>query len=61
MDIRLLIVASPFIIAFLYTFFWLNKWGAFSRKSLREQKKIMIEEKTFEDKFSIENIFLIKD
>jgi len=30
MDIRLLIVGAPFLIAFFYTLFRLKKWGAFN-------------------------------
>ena len=30
MDFRFLIVGAPFLIAFFYTLFWLNKWGAFN-------------------------------
>ena len=40
MDIRFLIVGSPFIIAFFYTLFWLKRWGAFNSPDDNLQKKM---------------------
>ena len=57
MDIRYLIVASPFIIAFFYTLYWLNKWGAFHDHS----KKITSKDDSLQPNFLLENIFLMKN
>ena len=61
MDIRLLIVASPFIIAFLYTLFWLKKWGAFNSSFNSQKEKITSNNKTFEENYKLENIFFLRD
>ena len=56
MDIRFLIVGAPFIIAFLYTLYWLRKWGAFD-----DPKKMTSKDEKLNEKFVLENIFLIKN
>ena len=61
MDIRFLIVGSPFIIAFFYTLFWLKKWGAFDSSNDNHPKKITSKDDSFEQKFILENIFLTKN
>ena len=40
MDIRFLVEGAPFIIAFLYTLFWLKKWGAFDSSTNIYLKKL---------------------
>ena len=42
MDIRFLIVVAPFLIAFFYTIFWLNKWGAFNSTNNNLPKNISL-------------------
>ena len=61
MDIRLLIVGAPFIIAFLYTLFWLNRWGAFNSNIDNQPKKMNLNDDSIEQNFILENIFLTKD
>ena len=61
MDIRFLIVGSPFIIAFLYTLFWLHKWGAFKSPNDIQSKKIIRKDESIEQKFILENIFQTKN
>ena len=61
MDIRFFIVGSPFIIAFIYTLFWLNKWGAFKSSIYNHPKKINIKDDPNKRNFVIENIFLTKN
>ena len=61
MDIRYLIVGAPFIIAFFYTLFWLNKWGAFKPSLDEPQKKIKSKNSQFDQNYRLENIFLIKN
>ena len=61
MDIRFLIVGAPFIIAFLYTLFWLKKWGAFDSSNYKYQKKMTSKDDSPPQNFVIENIFLMKN
>ena len=61
MDIRFLIVGSPFIIAFFYTLFWLKRWGAFNSPNDNLQKKITLKNKSIEQSYILENIFLTKN
>ena len=61
MDIRFLIVGAPFLIAFFYTLFWLKKWGAFNSKNNNLPKNISLENKSIEQSFILENIFLTKN
>ena len=61
MDIRFLIVGAPFIIAFLYTLFWLRKWGAFNSTNDNNTKEIFIKDESIDHTFIIENIFLTKN
>ena len=44
MDIRFFFVGSPFILAFIYTLFWLNKWGAFKSSIYNYSKKMNIKD-----------------
>ena len=61
MDIRFLIVGAPFMIAFLYTLFWLRKWGAFNSTNDNNTKEIFIKDESIDHTFIIENIFLTKN
>ena len=61
MDIRFLIVGSPFIIAFFYTLFWLRKWGAFDSSKNDYSKKMTSKDDSLEQSFVLENIFLMKN
>ena len=61
MDIRFLIVGSPFIIAFFYTLFWLKKWGAFNSPDDNLQKKMSLKNESIEQSYILENIFLTKN
>ena len=61
MDIRFLIVGAPFIIAFLYTLFWLKRWGAFNSSNNNQPKKMNLNGDSMEQNFILENIFLTKD
>ena len=61
MDIRFLIVGAPFIIAFFYTLFWLNKWGAFNSIDDNLSKKMTNKNKSIEQSYILENIFLTKN
>ena len=61
MDIRFFIVGSPFILAFIYTLFWLNKWGAFKSSIYNHSKKMNIKYDPNKRTFVIENIFLTKN
>ena len=61
MDIRFLIVGAPFIIAFFYTLFWLEKWGAFNSYVEDHQKKINIKDDRLNKNFILEDIFLTKN
>ena len=46
MDFRFLIVGAPFLIAFFYTLFWLNKWGAFNSTNNNLQRKTGLKNKS---------------
>ena len=61
MDIRFLIVGAPFIVAFFYTLFWLNKWGAFNSIDDNLSKKMTPKNKSIEQSYILENIFLTKN
>ena len=61
MDIRFLIVAAPFLIAFCYTLFWLKKWGAFNSTNNNLQKNISLKNESIEQSYILENIFLTKN
>jgi len=61
MDIRFLIVGAPFIVAFFYTLFWLNKWGAFNYPDNNVQKKMALKNQSTEQIYSLDNIFLNKN
>ena len=60
MDIRFFIVGAPFIIAFLYTLFWLKKWGAFNT-SINHSKKVISRDDSLVKNIVLESIFLSKD
>ena len=61
MDIKFLIVGAPFLIAFFYTSFWLKKWGAFNSFNNNLQKKMTLKNKSIEQRYILENIFLTKN
>ena len=61
MDLRFLIVGAPFLIAFFYTLFWLNKWGAFNSKNNNLQKNISLINESIEKSYILENIFFTKN
>jgi len=61
MDIRFLIVGTPFLIAFFYTLFWLKKWGAFNSKNKNLPKNISLQNESIEQSYILENIFLTKN
>ena len=61
MDIRFFIVGAPFVIAFLYTLFWLKKWGAFDSSIDDHSKKMISKDDSLEQNLVIENIFLMKN
>ena len=61
MDIRFLIVGSLFIIAFFYTLFWLKRWGAFNSPNNNLPKRISLKNKSIEQSYILENIFLTKN
>jgi len=61
MDIRLLFVGAPFLIAFFYTLFWLKKWGAFNSTNNSLRKNISLKNESIEQSFILENIFLTKN
>ena len=61
MDIRFLIVGAPFLIAFFYTLYWLKKWGAFNSPNNNLQKKMTFKNKSIEQSYILENIFLTKN
>ena len=61
MDIRFLIVGAPFLIAFLYTIFWLKKWGAFNSTNNNLPKNISLKNESIEQSYILENIFLTKN
>ena len=61
MDIRFLIVGAPFLIAFIYTLFWLKKWVAFNSTSNNLPKNISLKNESIEQSYILENIFLTKN
>jgi len=61
MDFRFLILGAPFLIAFFYTLFWLNKWGAFNSLNNNLPKNISLKNESIEQSYIFENIFLTKD
>ena len=61
MDIRFLIVGAPFLIAFLYTLFWLKKWGAFNSTNNNLPKNISLKNELIQQSYILENIFLTKN
>ena len=61
MDIRFLIVGSPFLIAFFYTLFWLKKWGAFNSSDNNFPKRMNLKNQSMEQIYILENIFLKKN
>ena len=61
MDIRFFIVGAPFVIAFFYTLFWLTKWGAFKLHDDNLSKKMTLKNKSAEQSYILENIFLTKN
>ena len=61
MDIRFLIVGSPFIITFFYTLFWLKRWGAFSSPDNNFPKRIILKNQSIEQIYILEKIFLEKN
>ena len=61
MDLRFFIVGAPFILAFIYTLFWLNKWGAFKASIYNHSKKMIIKDDSNNRNFVLENIFLTKN
>ena len=61
MDIRFFIVGVPFVIAFLYTLFWLRKWGAFNLSNDNLPKKLIQKNESIEQSYILENIFLSKN
>ena len=60
MDIRFLFVGAPFIFAFFYTMYWLRKWGAFNSTN-NMSKKMTLKNKSIEQSYILENIFLTKN
>ena len=61
MDIRFLIVGAPFLIAFFYTLFWLNKWDTFNSTNNNFPKNISLKNESIEQSYILENIFLTKN
>ena len=61
MDIRFFIVGAPFVIAFFYSLFWLRKWGAFKLPDDKSSKKMTLKNKSTEQIYILENIFLTKN
>ena len=61
MDIRFLIVGAPFLIAFFYTLFWLKKWGAFNSIDNNLPNNISRKNKSIDQSYILENIFLTKN
>ena len=60
MDIRYLVVGAPFVIAFLYTLFWLRKWFSFSSTN-NMSKKMTQKNESIDQNYILENIFLTKN
>ena len=61
MDFRFLIVGAPFLIAFFYTLFWLNRWGAFNSKNNNLPKNISVKNESIKQSYILDNIFLTKN
>ncbi len=61
MDFRFLIVGAPFLIAFFYALFWLNKWGAFNSTNNNLPKNISLKNESIELSYILEKIFLTKN
>ena len=61
MDIRFFVVGAPFIIAFIYTLFWLKKWGAFNSSNNANSKKMITKNDLAQKSLTVENIFLTKN
>ena len=61
MDFRFLIVGAPFLIAFFYTLFWLNKWGAFNSMNNNLPKNISLKNESIEQSYVLGKIFLTKN
>ena len=61
MDIRYLMVGTPFIIAFFYTLFWLKRWGAFDSSIDNLPKKMTMKNEQSGGDLITENIFLTKN
>ena len=61
MDIRFLIVGAPFLISFIYTLFWLKKWGAFNSTNNNLPKNISLTNESIEQSYILESIFLTKN
>jgi len=61
MDIRFLILVAPFLIAFFYTLFWLNKWVAFNSTNNNLPKNISLKNASIEQSYILENTFLTKN
>jgi len=61
MDFRFLIVGTPFLIAFFYTLFWLNKWSAFNSTNNNLSKNIFLKNESIEQSYILKNIFLTKN
>ena len=61
MDFRFLIVGAPFLIAFFYSLFWLNKWGAFNFTNNNLPKNISLKNESIELSYILEKIFLTKN
>ena len=57
MDVRFLIVGAPFLIAFFYTLFWLNRWGAFNYSDDNCIKKMTLKHQSKEQIYILENYF----
>ena len=61
MEFRFLIVGAPFLIAFFYTLFWLNKWRGFNSTNNNLPKNISLKNESIEQSYILENIFLTKN
>ena len=61
MDFRFLIVGAPFLIAFFYTLFWLNKWGSFNSTNDYFPKNISHKKELIKQSYILGNIFLTKN
>ena len=51
MDLRFFIVGAPFFIAFLYTLFWLRKWGIFNAFIADHSKRKDFKNNSFESNY----------